>query len=104
VPVTIPPGSSLPLPPVGVVGTISGLAFPSGNGKDLARFAAEVISTPFDVLGVIDALGPGGYGIERIAMPEPVGESSPPPGIVDGGYYAMGYSAGYMESDDSADL
>lgn len=102
-PALIPAGTSLAVPPVGVPGSLSGVAYPSGNGKDQAKFVAEVISTPFDVLGTVSALTGGGYGIERIAMPEPVGQSNPPPGIVDGGYYAMGYSAGYMESDDSAD-
>ena len=61
------------------------------------------MTSPFDVLGIVNALTEGGYGIERIQMPEPPSEGEAPPGIVDGGYYAKGFSNGYLESDDSAD-
>jgi hypothetical protein len=103
VPAIIPPGGSLVVPPVPAPGVITGVAFPSGNGKDLAKFASSVISTPFDVLGTISALTEGGYGIEIVQMPEPPAESQPVPGIVQDGYYAKGYSMGYLEADDSAD-
>lgn len=102
-PTILPAGMSLVVPPVPAPGVITGVAFPSGNGKDLAKFATSVISTPFDVLGAIPALTGGGYGIEIIQMPEPPAESQPVPGIVQDGYYAKGYSMGYLEADDSAD-
>ena len=89
---------ALPIP-----GITSGWAYPTGNGKDAVKFATSVLTSPFDVLGIVNALTEGGYGIERIQMPEPPSEGEAPPGIVDGGYYAKGFSNGYLESDDSAD-
>ena len=77
-------------------GTISGLAYPQGNG---AGFLATVLTSPLSVLGFdINILPEGGLGIPRIQMPQPASHGCT---IVPNGYFALGFSTGFCESMES---
>lgn len=101
IPLLVPPAVSNPVPGILLpFGTKSGWAWPMGNG-DPAIFYASVLTSPFSFVGgVIDVLAGGGYGITTCQMPEPPSESEAPPGIVANGYYAKGFSAGFMKADE----
>ncbi len=96
---TIPP---ITLPAISIFapsiapGTISGIAYPNGNG---AGFLATVLTSPFNVLGFdVNILPEGGLGIPRIQMPPPASHGC---SIVPGGYYSLGYQLGFAESMES---
>ena len=94
VPAINPPGVSAILPSP-VPNTISGVAFPQGNG---AGFAATVLTSPLAALGFdINILPEGGLGIPRIEMPQPTSHGC---SIVPGGYFALGYALGFCESEE----
>jgi hypothetical protein len=100
VPLLIPPAQSNPAPPL--FGVASAWAYPMGNGNP-AKFYSSVLTSPFSFLGgIINTLTEGGYGITRVQMPEPPSESSAllPNCINPNGYFALGYSAGFMSSDE----
>ena len=104
----LPPAISIPtipaitLPAISIFapsiaqGTVSGIAYPQGNG---AGFAATVLTSPFSVLGFdINILPEGGLGIPRIEMPQPTSHGC---SIVPGGYFALGYALGICQSMES---
>ena len=94
IPAINPPGVSAILPSP-VPNTISGVAFPQGNG---AGFAATVLTSPLAALGFdINILPEGGLGIPRIEMPQPTSHGC---SIVPGGYFALGYALGFCESEE----
>ena len=97
-PIINPPGVSIPTPAIDPL-TISGVAYPSGNGPG---FLATVLTSPLTALGFdVNILPGGGLGIPRIHMPEPASYSKT---IVPGGYFSLGYSLGFAAPlDDSAD-
>ncbi len=97
-PIINPPGVSIPTPAIDPL-TISGVAYPSGNGPG---FLATVLTSPLAALGFdVNILPGGGLGIPRIQMPEPASYSKT---IVPGGYFSLGYSLGFAAPlDDSAD-
>jgi hypothetical protein len=79
-----------------VPGTISGIAYPNGNGEG---FLATVLTSPFSVLGFdVNILPEGGLGIPRIKMPPPASHGC---SIIPGGYYSLGYQLGFCESMES---
>jgi len=97
-PILNPPGISIPTPAIDPL-TISGVAYPSGNGPG---FLATVLTSPLAAIGFdINVLPGGGLGIPRIQMPEPASYSKT---IVPGGYLSLGYAIGFSAPlDDSAD-
>lgn len=93
VPAAVSNPISAPLP-----GVTSGWAYPTGNTSE---FYAKVLSNPFAAL-IADFLpvGLGAWGMTLAKMPEPPSKST---AIVPKGYFAMGYSGGYISAlDDSA--
>lgn len=97
--IAIPTIPTITLPAISIFapsiapGTISGIAYPQGNG---AGFLASVLTSPFSVLGFdINVLPEGGLGMSRIQMPEPASHGC---SIVPGGYFSMGYALGVCES------
>ena len=97
IPALIPPAVSNPSPPL--FGIASGWAYPVGNGP---KFITSVLTSPFSFMtGFLPPIDEGGYGMTRAQIPEPPAESTAPPGIQANGYYAKGYSAGFMTADDS---
>ena len=79
-------------------GTISGLAYPQGNGPG---FAATILTSPLSVLGFdINVLPEGGLGMSRIQMPQPASHGAT---IVPNGYFALGYQLGFAESMEAED-
>ena len=98
-PVLLPPAVSAPIV-APLPGLTSGWAYPTGNSP---AFIAEVLD-PVNAFGAIIAdflpLGLGAWGMTLAKMPEPPKKST---SIIPRGYYAMGYSGGYISAlDDSA--
>lgn len=76
-------------------GTISGLAYPQGNGDG---FLATVLTSPLSVLGFdINILPDGGLGIPRIQMPQPASHGC---SIIPNGYFSLGHALGYISDQD----
>jgi hypothetical protein len=76
-------------------GTISGLAYPQGNGDG---FLATVLTSPLSVLGFdINILPDGGLGIPRIQMPQPASHGC---SIIPNGYFSLGHAMGYISDQD----
>jgi len=99
VPVLLPPAVSAPVV-APLPGLTSGWAYPTGNS---AEFIAKVLN-PVNAFAAIIAdflpLGLGAWGMTLAKMPEPPKKST---SIVPRGYFAMGYSGGYISAlDDSA--
>jgi hypothetical protein len=93
-PITLP-AISIFAPSI-VPNTISGIAYPNGNGEG---FLATVLTSPFSVLGFdVNILPEGGLGIPRIKMPPPASHGC---SIIPGGYYSLGYQLGFCESMES---
>ena len=98
-PVLLPPAVSAPIV-APLPGLTSGWAYPTGNSP---AFIAEVLN-PANAFAAIVAdflpLGLGAWGMTLAKMPEPPKKST---SIIPRGYYAMGYSGGYISAlDDSA--
>ena len=98
-PVLLPPAVSAPIV-APLPGLTSGWAYPTGNSP---AFIAEVLD-PVNAFGAIIAdflpLGLGAWGMTLAKMPEPPKKST---SIIPRGYFAMGYSGGYISAlDDSA--
>jgi hypothetical protein len=81
-------------------GITSGWAYPTGNSPE---FLAKILNPAQAFLSIIadfTPIGLGAWGINQIKMPEPPKKST---SIVPRGYFAMGYSGGYISAlDDSA--
>ena len=81
-------------------GITSGWAYPTGNSPE---FLAKVLNPASAFLAIVadfTPIGLGAWGINQIKMPEPPKKST---SIVPRGYFAMGYSGGYISAlDDSA--
>ena len=98
-PVLLPPAVSAPIV-APLPGLTSGWAYPTGNSPE---FIAKVLN-PVNAFAAIIAdflpLGLGAWGMTLAKMPEPPKKST---SIVPRGYFAMGYSGGYISAlDDSA--
>jgi hypothetical protein len=98
-PVLLPPAISAPIV-APLPGLTSGWAYPTGNS---AEFITKVLN-PVNAFAAIIAdflpLGLGAWGMTLAKMPEPPKKST---SIVPRGYFAMGYSGGYISAlDDSA--
>ena len=98
-PVLLPPAISAPIV-APLPGLTSGWAYPTGNS---AEFITKVLN-PVNAFAAIIAdflpLGLGAWGMTLSKMPEPPKKST---SIVPRGYFAMGYSGGYISAlDDSA--
>ena len=98
-PVLLPPAVSAPIV-APLPGLTSGWAYPTGNSP---AFIAEVLN-PANAFAAIVAdflpLGLGAWGMTLAKMPEPPKKST---SIIPRGYFAMGYSGGYISAlDDSA--
>ena len=98
-PAIVPPAVSAPVV-APLPGITSGWAYPTGNS---AEFITKVLN-PVDAFAAIIAdflpLGLGAWGMTLAKMPEPPKKST---SIVPRGYFAMGYSGGYISAlDDSA--
>jgi hypothetical protein len=99
VPALLPPAISAPIV-APLPGLTSGWAYPTGNSPE---FIAKVLN-PASAFAAIIAdflpLGLGAWGMTLAKMPEPPKKST---SIVPRGYFAMGYSGGYISAlDDSA--
>jgi hypothetical protein len=98
-PAIVPPAESAPIV-APLPGITSGWAYPTGNS---AEFITQVLN-PVNAFAAIIAdflpLGLGAWGMTLAKMPEPPKKST---SIVPRGYFAMGYSGGYISAlDDSA--
>ena len=98
-PAIVPPAVSAPVV-APLPGITSGWAYPTGNS---AEFITKVLN-PVNAFAAIIAdflpLGLGAWGMTLAKMPEPPKKST---SIVPRGYFAMGYSGGYISAlDDSA--
>jgi len=98
-PALLPPAVSAPIV-APLPGLTSGWAYPTGNSPE---FIAKVLN-PVNAFAAIIAdflpLGLGAWGMTLAKMPEPPKKST---SIVPRGYFAMGYSGGYISAlDDSA--
>ena len=99
VPALLPPAVSAPIV-APLPGLTSGWAYPTGNSPE---FIAKVLN-PANAFAAIIAdflpLGLGAWGMTLAKMPEPPKKST---SIIPRGYFAMGYSGGYISAlDDSA--
>ena len=99
VPALLPPAISAPIV-APLPGLTSGWAYPTGNSPE---FIAKVLN-PANAFAAIIAdflpLGLGAWGMTLAKMPEPPKKST---SIIPRGYFAMGYSGGYISAlDDSA--
>lgn len=99
VPALLPPAVSAPVV-APLPGITSGWAYPTGNSPE---FYAKILN-PASAFAAIIAdflpIGLGAWGMNLIKMPEPPKKST---SIVPRGYFAMGYSGGYISAlDDSA--
>jgi hypothetical protein len=98
-PALLPPAVSAPIV-APLPGLTSGWAYPTGNSPE---FIAKVLN-PANAFAAIIAdflpLGLGAWGMTLAKMPEPPKKST---SIIPRGYFAMGYSGGYISAlDDSA--
>lgn len=99
VPVLLPPAVSAPVV-APLPGITSGWAYPTGNS---AEFYAKILNPASAFLSIVADFLPidlGAWGMDMVKAPEPPSKST---AIVPKGYFAMGYSGGYISAlDDSA--
>jgi hypothetical protein len=99
VPALILPAISAPIN-APLPGLTSGWAYPVGNSSE---FIAKVLNPVNAFLSIIADFTPidlGAWGMDMVKAPEPPSKST---AIVPKGYFAMGYSGGYISAlDDSA--
>jgi len=81
-------------------GITSGWAYPTGNSPEFIAKVLNPVNAFLAIVADFTPIGLGAWGINQIKMPEPPKKST---SIVPRGYFAMGYSGGYISAlDDSA--
>lgn len=81
-------------------GFTSGWAYPTGNSPEFITKVLNPASAFAAIIADFLPIGLGAWGMNLIKMPEPPKKST---SIVPRGYFAMGYSGGYISAlDDSA--
>ena len=99
VPVLLPPAISAPVV-APLPGITSGWAYPTGNSPEFITKVLNPASAFLSIIADFVPIGLGAWGMNLIKMPEPPKKST---SIVPRGYFAMGYSGGYISAlDDSA--
>tara|TARA_E500000178_G_scaffold347903_1_gene402031 strand:- start:248 stop:1978 length:1731 start_codon:yes stop_codon:yes gene_type:complete len=99
VPVLLPPAVSAPVV-APLPGITSGWAYPTGNSPEFIAKVLNPVNAFLAVIADFTPIGLGAWGMNQIKMPEPPKKST---SIVPRGYFAMGYSGGYISAlDDSA--
>ena len=99
VPVLLPPAISAPIV-APLPGLTSGWAYPTGNSPEFITKVLNPVNAFAAIIADFLPLGLGAWGMTLAKMPEPPKKST---SIVPRGYFAMGYSGGYISAlDDSA--
>ena len=99
VPALLPPAVSAPVV-APLPGITSGWAYPTGNSPEFITKVLNPASAFLSIIADFVPIGLGAWGMNLIKMPEPPKKST---SIVPRGYFAMGYSGGYISAlDDSA--
>lgn len=99
VPALLPPAISAPVV-APLPGITSGWAYPTGNSPEFITKVLNPASAFLSIIADFVPIGLGAWGMNLIKMPEPPKKST---SIVPRGYFAMGYSGGYISAlDDSA--
>lgn len=99
IPALLPPAISAPVV-APLPGITSGWAYPTGNSPEFITKVLNPASAFLSIIADFVPIGLGAWGMNLIKMPEPPKKST---SIVPRGYFAMGYSGGYISAlDDSA--
>ena len=99
IPALLPPAVSAPVV-APLPGITSGWAYPTGNSPEFITKVLNPASAFLSIIADFVPIGLGAWGMNLIKMPEPPKKST---SIVPRGYFAMGYSGGYISAlDDSA--
>ena len=99
VPALLPPAVSAPVV-APLPGITSGWAYPTGNSPEFITKVLNPVNAFAAIIADFLPLGLGAWGMTLAKMPEPPKKST---SIVPRGYFAMGYSGGYISAlDDSA--
>lgn len=99
IPALLPPAVSAPVV-APLPGITSGWAYPTGNSPEFIAKVLNPVNAFLAVIADFTPIGLGAWGMNQIKMPEPPKKST---SIVPRGYFAMGYSGGYISAlDDSA--
>ena len=98
-PAIVPPAVSAPVV-APLPGITSGWAYPTGNSPEFITKVLNPVNAFAAIIADFLPLGLGAWGMTLAKMPEPPKKST---SIVPRGYFAMGYSGGYISAlDDSA--
>ena len=99
VPALLPPAVSAPVV-APLPGITSGWAYPTGNSPEFITKVLNPVNAFAAIIADFLPIGLGAWGMTLAKMPEPPKKST---SIVPRGYFAMGYSGGYISAlDDSA--
>ena len=99
VPALLPPAVSAPVV-APLPGITSGWAYPTGNSAEFITKVLNPVNAFASIIADFLPIGLGAWGMTLAKMPEPPKKST---SIVPRGYFAMGYSGGYISAlDDSA--
>lgn len=99
IPAIVPPAVSAPVV-APLPGITSGWAYPTGNGPEFITKVLNPVNAFAAIIADFLPIGNGAWGMTQAKMPEPPSKST---SIRPKGYFAMGFSGGYLSpTDDTA--